>query len=689
MLSLPARSGVIAALLSLPAMHTVAQPSLSPDGSTLSGVEVDGITYQVNFADARFGDTFSPVLVGQTSWESLANDISVAVVGALNGLATRPGPADINGCTSTTECILFLPDEYIPATDLFLDNSFARVRPAGASRSAGSADGTSNVSTFMSPVFTVMTFEEAGLPPGVLNVVTGEGPVVGQALGLSMGIDVLAFTGSGATGRRLLDYAARSNLKRCYLELGGKSPNVVFADAPDLAMAAKVAAAGIFRNAGQVCVAASRLLVEESIHDDFVAALVEANHYLQMAREALDALPESDEQKRLRLRVLTGLAAVKRGRLSIAHDDVGALGQETLSLARSLGDNRAEMLALNGLYAHALVRADYRSAHEWATALIAAAKAGQDRVFAMIGQRALGVVALHAGQFEAAETGLRAALDAYDRARDLRLAYAHGYDHAEICAVFLAFTLWMRGDLKGAREMSAFSVDHSRAIDHAHSLGQAQAFRAMLAAMALDAGELARAGDEALVTADRFDIKVARGAGLFFGSAARMLADDRPPDDARLRDLAAHFDAFREFNPYNYGPFARSLLAMAQLRAGRLDEAGQALDIAREVAARTGETWTNTELDRLAAQLARARGDGGEADRIALRAYEQAEAGGAVTLALRLACDLVEANGAEEDFRRLATAAGRIVSDDDGWDMCRYRALAAASAGTRASSASR
>jgi gamma-glutamyl-gamma-aminobutyraldehyde dehydrogenase len=117
---------------------------------------------------------------------------------------------------------------------------------------------------------------EAGLPPGVLNVVTGEGPVVGEAMGLSMGIDVLAFTGSGATGRRLLDYAARSNLKRCYLELGGKSPNVIFADAPDLATAAKVSAAGIFRNAGQVCVAASRLLVEDSIHDAFVAALVAA-----------------------------------------------------------------------------------------------------------------------------------------------------------------------------------------------------------------------------------------------------------------------------------------------------------------------------------------------------------------------------------------------------------------------------
>lgn len=114
---------------------------------------------------------------------------------------------------------------------------------------------------------------EAGLPDGVLNVVTGQGSVAGEALGLSMGVDVLVFTGSGGVGRKLLQYSARSNLKRCYLELGGKSPNIVFADAPDLEQAAKVAASAIFRNAGQVCVAGSRLLVEDCVHDEFVAAL--------------------------------------------------------------------------------------------------------------------------------------------------------------------------------------------------------------------------------------------------------------------------------------------------------------------------------------------------------------------------------------------------------------------------------
>ena len=123
---------------------------------------------------------------------------------------------------------------------------------------------------------------EAGLPPGVLNAVTGEGRVVGKTLGLSMDVDVLAFTGSGATGRRLMEYAAQSNMKRVYLELGGKSPNIVFADAPNLDEAARVAAGGIFRNAGQVCVAGSRLLVEASIHDDFVAAVAKASEAMRV-----------------------------------------------------------------------------------------------------------------------------------------------------------------------------------------------------------------------------------------------------------------------------------------------------------------------------------------------------------------------------------------------------------------------
>ena len=116
----------------------------------------------------------------------------------------------------------------------------------------------------------------------MLNVVTGQGSVVGKAMGLSMEVDVLAFTGSGPTGRRLLEYSSQSNMKRCYLELGGKSPNIIFSDAPSLEQAAKVSAMAIFRNSGQVCVAASRLIIEDSIHDDFIKSVIKNAEELQV-----------------------------------------------------------------------------------------------------------------------------------------------------------------------------------------------------------------------------------------------------------------------------------------------------------------------------------------------------------------------------------------------------------------------
>jgi 4-(gamma-glutamylamino)butanal dehydrogenase len=123
---------------------------------------------------------------------------------------------------------------------------------------------------------------EAGLPDGVLNVVTGRGASAGEALALHMDVDVLAFTGSGAVGRRLLECSARSNLKRVHLELGGKSPNIVLADVPDIKQAAKASANGIFRNSGQVCVAGSRLLVQSQVYEGFMDELLAATAKLRV-----------------------------------------------------------------------------------------------------------------------------------------------------------------------------------------------------------------------------------------------------------------------------------------------------------------------------------------------------------------------------------------------------------------------
>src|SRR5882757_3345755 len=113
---------------------------------------------------------------------------------------------------------------------------------------------------------------EAGVPPGVFNVVTGKGSVVGDALVQHPGVNKVTFTGSPGVGRGILQGAA-SNFKRVTLELGGKSANIIFADA-NLDRASRNASSGIFFNAGQVCSAGSRVLVERSAYDEVVDRLV-------------------------------------------------------------------------------------------------------------------------------------------------------------------------------------------------------------------------------------------------------------------------------------------------------------------------------------------------------------------------------------------------------------------------------
>jgi aldehyde dehydrogenase (NAD+) len=115
--------------------------------------------------------------------------------------------------------------------------------------------------------------QEAGYPDGVINIVPGYGPTAGAAVSSHMDIDKVAFTGEYLTGQIVSEAAAKSNLKRVSLELGGKSPNVVFADA-DLDAAVEGAYFALFFNQGQCCCAGSRLFVEEKIHDQLVEKLV-------------------------------------------------------------------------------------------------------------------------------------------------------------------------------------------------------------------------------------------------------------------------------------------------------------------------------------------------------------------------------------------------------------------------------
>jgi aldehyde dehydrogenase (NAD+) len=125
--------------------------------------------------------------------------------------------------------------------------------------------------TPLSAFYAAKLVKEAGFPPGVINVITGLGRVAGAALSSHMDVDKIAFTGSTIVGRQIMKAAASSNLKKVTLELGGKSPNIVFKDA-NIEDAISWANFGIFFNHGQCCCAGSRIYVQEEIYDKFIAA---------------------------------------------------------------------------------------------------------------------------------------------------------------------------------------------------------------------------------------------------------------------------------------------------------------------------------------------------------------------------------------------------------------------------------
>ncbi|MER8483931.1 aldehyde dehydrogenase family protein [Mesorhizobium sp. M1322] len=195
------------------------------------------LRYYAGMATSLHGETVENSLPGEIV--SFTRKEPVGVVGAIipwnaptAASIWKIGPALATGCT-----VVLKPSEEAPLTPLLI------------------AD----------------IMNEAGVPPGVVNIVTGIGAEAGAALAEHMGVDKVVFTGSTATGQSIVR-ASAGNLKRVSLELGGKSPVIVCADA-DLDRAVPVAAMSVFANSGQICIAGSRLFVERSIHDEFVARL--------------------------------------------------------------------------------------------------------------------------------------------------------------------------------------------------------------------------------------------------------------------------------------------------------------------------------------------------------------------------------------------------------------------------------
>ncbi|TIP23567.1 MAG: aldehyde dehydrogenase family protein [Mesorhizobium sp.] len=195
------------------------------------------LRYYAGMATSLHGETIENSLPGEIV--SFTRKEPVGVVGAIipwnaptAASIWKIGPALATGCT-----VVLKPSEEAPLT----------------------------------PLLVADLMNEAGVPPGVVNIVTGTGAEAGAALAEHMGVDKIVFTGSTATGQSIVR-ASAGNLKRVSLELGGKSPVIVCADA-DLDKAVPVAAMSVFANSGQICIAGSRLFVERVIHDEFVERL--------------------------------------------------------------------------------------------------------------------------------------------------------------------------------------------------------------------------------------------------------------------------------------------------------------------------------------------------------------------------------------------------------------------------------
>jgi 4-guanidinobutyraldehyde dehydrogenase/NAD-dependent aldehyde dehydrogenase len=152
---------------------------------------------------------------------------------------------------------------------------------------------------------------EAGIPDGVFNVLPGFGPTAGKAIGMHMDVDCLAFTGSGEVGKLFLQYAGQSNMKRVFLECGGKSPNIILDDVPELRAAAERAATAICFNQGEVCVAPSRLILSERIQDQFLDIVIETAKSIRPGdpldpETRLGALVEDDHRSRVESYIAKG-----------------------------------------------------------------------------------------------------------------------------------------------------------------------------------------------------------------------------------------------------------------------------------------------------------------------------------------------------------------------------------------------
>jgi len=330
------------------------------------------------------------------------------------------------------------------------------------------------------------------------------------------------------------------------------------------------------------------------------SAVPEALSHLQQGMALLDDLEPGTDRDALELSLQIPLASALRAVQGVGAPATGEAYERACTLARELSDQARLIPALNGLYSYHLVSARYDAALAPAQQLLDTARINGDRLFEMIGHRAVGAVAFHVGDPATAAAHLERALALYEPERHAPMAFVLGIDHRVMASNFLALTRMVQGESDAARQIQGEGLAWAEKIDHAHSLAQALVFYCLLLSVQEDWSVVAPLAERTIQVSRSRGFPVMESGARFFLGAARAFSGEPESGLQVMQESSVRWWAT---GIRNYRPFSELLLARVHARCGDLAAARARLADARRGIAETGERWIEAEMWRLCGEL--------------------------------------------------------------------------------------
>jgi class 3 adenylate cyclase/predicted ATPase len=406
------------------------------------------------------------------------------------------------------------------------------------------------------------------------------------------------------------------------------------------------------------------------------SAATEAAAHLRHALAILNQVPPGHDRDVLEIELNAQLGAVLRAVQGPAGLDTGVAFSRAKDLCRRTGETTLLAPALAGLYGYQLVRAEHEAAGESARELLALAEARHDRVYQMIGHRAVGAVQVHTGNFLEARRHLECSLSLYDPPHDGPLAFVYGTDHAQTASSFLSFALHLMGLREQAHRREEWALQHGEGVGHLYSRVQTLAFRTMMRLLAREWEVAAAMAEEALVLTSQRSFALMKAALLFFASASRAVLEPSLASAAALHKAAGDWWST---GAMNYRAHHLALIAEVYAAAGDLPHAFELLSQGLRHVAETNERWIEAEVHRLRGEfkLMLARPEAEEAERSFTTAIDVARKQSAMMWELRartsLANSLVKRGKADEARTQLAPVLAIIAEGFPEHDIRRAR----------------